>query len=97
MKEVRKKARYYISNGIIKTEGIKKLKREFKIPERTILIIWLEEKENLENKVNRKTSRNVKAIKTKNDTKTSVRNDIKQGACSGMIREERYLYFTGGT
>ena len=67
MEEVREKARHYISNGVIKTEGIKKLKKEFKIPERTILIIWLEEKEKLENKITRKTSRRVKAIKTKND------------------------------
>ena len=69
MEEVREKARHYISNGVIKTEGIKKLKKEFKIPERTILIIWLEEKEKLENKITRKTSRRVKAIKTKNDRK----------------------------
>ena len=67
MEEVREKARYYISNGVIKTEGIKKLKKEFKIPERTILIIWLEEKENLENKITREASRTVKAIKTKKD------------------------------
>ena len=69
MEEVREKARHYISNGVIKTEGIKKLKKEFKIPERTILIIWLEEKEKLENKITRKTSRRVKTIKTKNDRK----------------------------
>ena len=69
MEEVREKARHYISNGVIKTEGIKKLKKEFKIPERTILIIWLEEKERLENKITRKTSRRVKTIKTKNDRK----------------------------
>ena len=53
MEEVREKARYYISNGVIKTEGIKKLKKEFKIPERTILTLWWEEKENLKKRVSK--------------------------------------------
>lgn len=46
--EVRERIRHYISKGTIKTEGIRKLKREFNIEERKLLSMWLEEKENLQ-------------------------------------------------
>lgn len=48
MEQVRERIRNYIKNGTIKTEGIRKLKREFNIEERKLLNMWLEERERLE-------------------------------------------------
>ena len=78
MEEVRKKARHYISNGIIKTEGIKKLKKEFKITERNLLIIWLEEKENLEKKRPSRTCKTIKSNNTKSKRKLIYDKAIKE-------------------
>ena len=72
MEEVRKRVRHYIVSGVMKTEGIKKLKREPKIPERNLSEIWIEEKEKLENKKAARTPKSVKTVKpvkTKNDRK----------------------------
>ena len=48
MEKVRERIRHYISNGTVKTEGIRKLKREFNIEERKLLNMWLEERERLQ-------------------------------------------------
>lgn len=48
--EVRERIRQYISNGVIKTEGIRKLKREFNLDQSRLINLWIEEKALLENK-----------------------------------------------
>lgn len=39
MDKVRERIREYITNGVIKTEGIRKLKREFKINEKELIVM----------------------------------------------------------
>ena len=48
MDRVRESIRGYITSGIIKTEGIKKLKREFKIDEKKLMKLWLDERDILQ-------------------------------------------------
>ena len=48
MEQVRERIRNYIKNGTIKTEGIRKLKREFNIDSERLSRIWLEERERLQ-------------------------------------------------
>lgn len=50
MDKARERIRQYITNGVVKTEGIRKLKREFKIDQDKLSQMWLEEKDLLENK-----------------------------------------------
>nr|DAZ20920.1 MAG TPA: nucleoside triphosphate pyrophosphohydrolase [Caudoviricetes sp.] len=74
MDKVREKIKEYITNGVIKTEGIRKLKREFKINEKELGVMWLEEKENIKSKYSKRNNRQIyksnkdevvfKAIKT---------------------------------
>ena len=49
---VRERTRHYIVSGIVKTQGIRKLKKEFKLKEEQLMNIWLEEKETLINSKN---------------------------------------------
>jgi len=48
MEKVRERIRGYILNGTIKTEGIKKLKREFNLDEKKIMSLWLDERDILQ-------------------------------------------------
>lgn len=74
MDKVREKIKEYITKGVIKTEGIRKLKREFKINEKELSVMWLEEKENIKSKYSKRNNRQIyksnkdevvfKAIKT---------------------------------
>ena len=48
MEKVRERIRGYILNGTIKTEGLKKLKREFKIDDKTLMKMWLDERDTLQ-------------------------------------------------
>lgn len=74
MDKVRERIRQYITNGVVKTEGIRKLKREFKIDQDKLSTMWLEEKENVKRKYSKRSNRKVfksnkeevvfKAIKT---------------------------------
>lgn len=50
MDKVRERIREYITKGVIKTEGLRKLKREFKIDSDKLSSMWLEEKENIKQK-----------------------------------------------
>lgn len=47
MDKIKDEIRNYITKGIIKTEGIRKLKKQFNINEKELSIMWLEEKENI--------------------------------------------------
>lgn len=56
MDKIKEEIRNYITKGIIKTEGIRKLKKQFNIDEKELSILWLEEKENIKGRnVNIKT------------------------------------------
>ncbi|MGN1029764.1 MAG: hypothetical protein ACI4P7_06685 [Bacilli bacterium] len=56
MDKIKEEIRNYITKGIIKTEGIRKLKKQFNINEKELSIMWLEEKENIKGRnVNIKT------------------------------------------
>lgn len=59
MDKVREKIKEYITKGVIKTEGIRKLKREFKINEKELSVMWLEEKENIKSKYSKRNSRQI--------------------------------------
>lgn len=59
MDKVREKIKEYITKGVIKTEGIRKLKREFKINEKELGVMWLEEKENIKRKYSKRNSRQI--------------------------------------
>ena len=59
MDKVREKIREYITKGVIKTEGIRKLKREFKIDQDKLSEMWLEEKENVRNKYTKRSNRQI--------------------------------------
>lgn len=48
MVDVRERIRFYISNGTIKTEGIRKLEREFKMDKKFLMDLWLEERHKLQ-------------------------------------------------
>lgn len=47
MDKIKEEIRNYITKGIIKTEGIRKLKKQFNVDEKELFIMWLEEKENI--------------------------------------------------
>ena len=74
MDKVRERIREYITKEVIKTEGIRKLKREFKIDQDKLSEMWLEEKESINNKYSKRSNRQIyksnkdevvfKAIKT---------------------------------
>ena len=59
MDKVRERIREYITKGVIKTEGIRKLKREFKIDQDELAVMWLEEKENVRNKYSKRSNRQI--------------------------------------
>ena len=59
MDKVRERIREYITKGVIKTEGIRKLKREFKIDQDKLGVMWLEEKENVRNKYSKRSNRQI--------------------------------------
>ena len=48
MEKVRERIRGYINKGVIKTEGIKKIRKEFKLEDKKIMELWLEEREKLQ-------------------------------------------------
>lgn len=52
--EVRERIKEYISKGIVKTEGVRKLKREFNIDQDELSDMWLEEKLEMQNKYNKR-------------------------------------------
>lgn len=59
MDKVRERIREYITKGVIKTEGIRKLKREFKISENELIAMWLEEKTYLKKKHSKRVARQI--------------------------------------
>ncbi len=52
--KIRERIREYISKGIIKTEGVRKLKREFNLNQYELSDMWLEEKLKMQNKYNKR-------------------------------------------
>lgn len=74
MDKVRERIREYITKGVIKTEGIRKLNREFKIDPHKLGEMWLEEKENTKRVYSKRSNKQIykskkeevvfKAIKT---------------------------------
>lgn len=64
MEKVRERIRQYIRNDTVKTEGIRKLKREFNVDQRTLINLWIEEKEKLESKNNCSRGAKKKTVKT---------------------------------
>lgn len=66
MDKVRERIREYITKGVIKTEGIRKLKREFKIDPDKLSSMWLEEKENINQKHSKTSKKKIKNEEVKN-------------------------------
>lgn len=60
MDKVRERIREYITKGVIKTEGLRKLKREFKIDSDKLSSMWLEEKENIKQKHSKTSKKKIK-------------------------------------
>ena len=58
MDKVRSKIRWYIASGILKTQGIKRLKKEFNIPECDLMDLWLEERHKMQS-INRNGKMNI--------------------------------------
>ncbi|WP_291709656.1 hypothetical protein [Clostridium sp.] len=48
--EVRERIREYITKGVVKTEGIRKLKREFNLDQQELINLWIEVKSDLDNR-----------------------------------------------
>lgn len=66
MDKVRERIREYITKGVIKTEGLRKLKREFKIDSDKLSSMWLEEKENIKQKHSKTSKKKIKNEEVKN-------------------------------
>lgn len=66
MDKVRERIREYIKSGIVKTEGLRKLKREFKIDSDKLSSMWLEEKENIKQKHSKTSKKKIKNEEVKN-------------------------------
>ena len=48
--EVRERIREYITKGVVKTEGIRKLKSEFNLDQQELINLWIEVKSDLDNR-----------------------------------------------
>lgn len=66
MDKVRERIKEYITKGVIKTEGLRKLKREFKIDSDKLSSMWLEEKENIKQKHSKTSKKKIKNEEVKN-------------------------------
>ena len=58
MDKVRSKIRWYIASGILKTQGIKRLKKEFNMCEQDLMDLWLEERHKMQS-INRNGKMNI--------------------------------------
>lgn len=77
MDKVRQRIREYIKSGIVKTEGIKKLKREFKLEQDKLSVMWLEEKENISPKHPQTSKKVIENKKVKDDLEVLEEEVIK--------------------